>query len=281
MPPVNDFLTFANASGANVLTQSAYSANAARSTGVQAGTASSALFNKAQRQSSVMSAALAGFISGQTGLNVLDNGDVSAIIANIVTAVRNAVATDLTNANNIAFDHQWPVGSIWTGTTINHPGIASGRGTWVQQAGGYFLVGVGTATDSSGRARSFTLGASNFGEYWHVQAPLEIAAHAHLTDAHQHATDVHAHVAPAHAHGLARQLPNFVAGKGTTTGSFTIADQQSGIGATNVDGATTTSSGGGGLTSVGGGAGTTVVGSGTPMNVTPPSFGAYIFERIA
>ena len=48
---------------------------------------------------------------------------------------------------------------------------------------------------------------------------------------------VHSFTTPAHAHGLARQLPNYVGGKSSSSGGYTLADQQSGIGTTNTDGA--------------------------------------------
>lgn len=82
----NDFLPFATAGGANVVTQSAYAALAALGTGYQSGVASSAQLNKTWRQSSIMAAVLAQFISDQTGANSVDDGTTSTLLSNLKIA---------------------------------------------------------------------------------------------------------------------------------------------------------------------------------------------------
>lgn len=79
----NDFLVFGGGAGANVISQSAYSGLTARSAGFSAGVAQSAQLNKVWRQSSIMSAVLAQFISDRTGLDVLDDGTTATVLANL------------------------------------------------------------------------------------------------------------------------------------------------------------------------------------------------------
>ncbi|SPD47491.1 hypothetical protein [Cupriavidus neocaledonicus] len=79
----NDFLVFGGGAGANVITQVTYSGLAARTAGFSSGVAQSAQLNKVWRQSSIMAAVLAQFISDQTGQDVLDDGTTAAILANL------------------------------------------------------------------------------------------------------------------------------------------------------------------------------------------------------
>ena len=76
--PANNFLPYApSASGLDILSQPAYAASATRTNGVSAGIASRALYNKAQRQASIIAAVVAQFIAdkgyrdfGKTGKTV-------------------------------------------------------------------------------------------------------------------------------------------------------------------------------------------------------------------
>ncbi|MDD2056625.1 hypothetical protein NPS58_04080 [Pseudomonas putida] len=79
----NDFLPFAGDAGANVLTQSAYAALGARTTGFLAGVAKSPELNKVWRQSSIMAASLAQAVADITGSDMIDNGTTAAIVAAI------------------------------------------------------------------------------------------------------------------------------------------------------------------------------------------------------
>lgn len=82
----SDFLTFAGAVGSNVISQSAYATLTAQQTGFQSGVANSAQLNKVWRQSSIMSAVLAQFIVDRTGQNVVDDGTITNILANLKLA---------------------------------------------------------------------------------------------------------------------------------------------------------------------------------------------------
>lgn len=101
----NDFLPFATGGGANVLSQSAYAALAAVSTGYQSGVASSAALNKTWRQSSIMSAVLALMINNNAGQPAVDDGTTANLLANLTTAIsviarQNPVLADTGTANN-------------------------------------------------------------------------------------------------------------------------------------------------------------------------------------
>ncbi|MBB3006052.1 hypothetical protein [Cupriavidus alkaliphilus] len=79
----NDFLVFGGGAGANVITQVTYSGLAARTAGFSSGVAQSAQLNKVWRQSSIMAAVLAQFISDRTGQDAIDDGTTVTLLANL------------------------------------------------------------------------------------------------------------------------------------------------------------------------------------------------------
>lgn len=81
------YLPWAVGGGANVYDPASYAALAARPAGVQAGLADGQAANTAWRQASMMAAALANFISAELGVDVLDNGDLNALVALLTSAV--------------------------------------------------------------------------------------------------------------------------------------------------------------------------------------------------
>ena len=87
----NDFLVWAGASGANVLSQAAYAALAAETIGAGSGIASSAQYNKTARQASIMAAMIAKFIVDQTGADVIDDGTIATIEANFGAALHTLI----------------------------------------------------------------------------------------------------------------------------------------------------------------------------------------------
>lgn len=97
----NDFLVFAGGAGANVLSQTDWAALTARTSGFSSGVAQSAQLNKAWRQSSIMAAVLAQFISDRTGLDVLDDGTTATILANLKASAA-AVNGDATKTFSVA-----------------------------------------------------------------------------------------------------------------------------------------------------------------------------------
>lgn len=84
----NDFLPFAGGVGANVLTQSAYAALTSRTSGFSAGVAKSVELNKVWRQSSIIAAAVAQVVADITGLDAVDDGTTTTLVANLKAAMR-------------------------------------------------------------------------------------------------------------------------------------------------------------------------------------------------
>lgn len=84
--PTNDFIGFASAGSANIMSQVDYAAAAEQTDGVQPGPASSALANKIWRQGTNMAAALGRFIL-QRGYNALDNGDIASLTTSLTGAL--------------------------------------------------------------------------------------------------------------------------------------------------------------------------------------------------
>lgn len=89
----NDFLTFAVASGSNVLSQSDYAARPATATGFINGIAESAAVNKTLRQTSTVTAMIGQFVADYSGNNAVDDGNVPNLEANFLAALRAIVGT--------------------------------------------------------------------------------------------------------------------------------------------------------------------------------------------
>jgi len=87
----NEYLPFGTAGGANVMSQASYAGLAARTGGFSTGVAASLQLNKAWRQASVVAAAW-GTIVANAGINALDDGNVAALAANIITALNAELA---------------------------------------------------------------------------------------------------------------------------------------------------------------------------------------------
>lgn len=88
MAVTNDFVPFATASGANVEDQADYAADATTQNGFSSGIAPSAKFNKAMRQASIGTSALATFISNELNASVADDGNITGFVANLVSAIK-------------------------------------------------------------------------------------------------------------------------------------------------------------------------------------------------
>jgi hypothetical protein len=101
--PENDFLPFANQSGANVITQAAYVTSPNLGSGFTSGISSSAAFNKVWRQSSIIASVIAQTIADVLGVNVIDDGTTATIETNFIQLIRSAGAfvVDNGSANTI------------------------------------------------------------------------------------------------------------------------------------------------------------------------------------
>lgn len=89
--PTNDFLPFATGGSANVISQAAYLALAARAAGFTTGTALSDELNKVWRQSAFQAAVVSQFVANVLSINVNDDGNMSAAVTNFTNAVEALV----------------------------------------------------------------------------------------------------------------------------------------------------------------------------------------------
>lgn len=123
MANVNEFLPVATATGANVISQSAYAASSDRLTGVTRGTASSEKFNKIQRQSSSMTSAIGTFTAARGPRDARDNGDIGALADSFAAAVAQfndaaKFANDVGVINNYVANLDPAPGTYYEGMTI-------------------------------------------------------------------------------------------------------------------------------------------------------------------
>lgn len=95
----NNFKPFATAANANVMPQANWEALPALLSGFTSGKAASAEVNKALRQATTISAMIGQFIA-KTGVDALDNGDISAL----VTRFSDAIIANLSLASVVRGD---------------------------------------------------------------------------------------------------------------------------------------------------------------------------------
>jgi hypothetical protein len=114
MPPIIEFLTWADGAGANVTPQATYATLPAQQTGVGVGEADPAQYNKTARQAAHVAAAVANLIGNVLGANVLDDGNLLnfwSLLWQGLLAVNYFVDTGAASALLIAapFDLAFPV----------------------------------------------------------------------------------------------------------------------------------------------------------------------------
>lgn len=142
----NDFKPFATGAGANVMSQADYQALAALITGFQSGKASSAQVNKALRQATFVSAALAQFVSDKTGVDVLDDGDLSGF----VTKLTNGFGKQYLSRSNPFSDIKADGLAAVSGALANLGFEQSVAATGYQVLPGGLIFQWGTATGDQG-----------------------------------------------------------------------------------------------------------------------------------
>lgn len=82
-----DYVAWATGIGANVYSPAVYQALSVLSTGVEPGLADPQQANTTWRLASMTSAALANYISQQLGIAILDDGNLTNLIANLTSAI--------------------------------------------------------------------------------------------------------------------------------------------------------------------------------------------------
>ncbi|WP_296223274.1 gp53-like domain-containing protein [Ralstonia sp. UBA689] len=162
MTTQNDFLPFAGAAGANVITQAVYAALAAQQTGFQSGVANSAQLNKVWRQASIMAAVLGQFIADNSGQSAVDDGTTATLEANLKKAINAAGITapqfdNSTNLSTTAFVRQF--GSSFAGVVA----LAGNNSIPASNAGQLMVVGGGGSSTQTLPAASSVAPGSRFG----------------------------------------------------------------------------------------------------------------------
>ena len=89
---VVEYLPVATGGSANIDSQVNFAGSTYQINGVQPGLAQSKQANKLWRQSSVIGAMIANFIANNTGANVLDDGNVTALLTNFQTALGASIS---------------------------------------------------------------------------------------------------------------------------------------------------------------------------------------------
>jgi hypothetical protein len=136
----------------------------------------------------------------------------------------------------------YPIGSIYLTALNIYPGSIFTGTTWVRTSQGKFLVGVGAGTDSNAFGKTFTNG-ENGGEYRHTQTVEELASHKHdIFITRSSQGDDNAGAQP----DVGTSFRNIAAVNANANGLITLDK-----------------------------------GGNQPFNVTPPSFGVYVWQRTA
>lgn len=100
----NEFLPFSNNATSNVIDQTSYESLDARKTGFSSGVAKSAQLNKVWRQSSIMASALGQFIADKNGVDILDDGDVPKLVAEMNKAISGGGTAGVKTFNGASGD---------------------------------------------------------------------------------------------------------------------------------------------------------------------------------
>ena len=143
----NDFLPFAAAGNANVITQAQYAALASVTSGFLSGEVLSVHLNKVLRQHSIMSAVLAQFIVDATGQTAIDDGTTATLIANLQRAIATYnVSLDSGVVNALAVTLNPPLAAYVPGMLLSVENIiATNTGTATVSANGLAAIPIVSA----------------------------------------------------------------------------------------------------------------------------------------
>lgn len=164
----NDFKPFAIDPNANVMSQADWEALPALLSGFAAGKASSAQVNKAIRQGTVMASVLAQFISDSAGVDVLDDGNTTAILANLKSGMTTLTPGRLLNVQvftangtitKTAGAKKWRIRIIGGGGGSSSPAATSSGQVSVSNGGGAGAYAEGIYDVSSLTTAVVTIGS--------------------------------------------------------------------------------------------------------------------------
>ncbi|NHB93796.1 phage tail protein [Photorhabdus cinerea] len=99
MSSKNDFKAFSISDNANVVSQEKYEGNQSLQTGFPPDNISTHLLNKVLRQSSTISSVVADFIATRSGNDVIDDGNIAKLTAQLNKALEQKITTDIPSAS--------------------------------------------------------------------------------------------------------------------------------------------------------------------------------------
>jgi hypothetical protein len=202
-----------------------------------------------------------------TGLDDIYDGGGNQTALSLGAKDKGAVVSGSFTAGNVTYptssdakaliDVLFPVGSVYF-TAVNQNTATFMGGSWSIIADGRFIAGVGTGTDSTGNQNTINAG-NNQGNYQKSLDASNLPAHYHYVanaDIIPATTSNDLTESKSVAVGAAVSLDQAYYLKGTTT--------QPTLGRTSTVGNTAATDG-----------------LGSPVSLTPPSFGLYIWKRTA
>ena len=165
MTGTTDILQFAGGGSANVLTQAQYAAlTTILADGFSTGTALAPQLNKVWRQSSFIASGLANFIANR-GINVPDDGNLTALIAEIESAMNAYLVKSVAGAANVTLnavtEANYPIIELTGAITANiNIVVPTAKRSWIfkNNTTGAFSI---TIKMASGNGVSITQGRSN------------------------------------------------------------------------------------------------------------------------
>ncbi|KER01708.1 tail fiber protein [Photorhabdus temperata] len=95
----NNFKAFSTSNNANVVSQERYEESQSLQTGFSQDNVPTHLLNKTLRQSSTISSVVADFIATQSGDDVLDDGNIAKLTAQLNKALEQKITTDIPSAS--------------------------------------------------------------------------------------------------------------------------------------------------------------------------------------
>ncbi|WP_214053785.1 tail fiber protein, partial [Photorhabdus caribbeanensis] len=95
----SDFKAFAIGENANTLSQEEYESSDFIEEGFKSGIARSERLNKVWRQSSVIAAVIGKYIAEKTGEDVMDDGDLEKLVAQLDLALKHKITTEIPDAS--------------------------------------------------------------------------------------------------------------------------------------------------------------------------------------
>ncbi len=150
----NDFLQFANAGGANVISQSVYASLATLGSGFETGEAYSNQVNKVWRQSATTAYVLMQLMCDVTGLNAVDDGTSGTLLTNLNTMLTLAgFGIDVGSANTYQVNLSPAVSiassAVQNGTLVRFRPLNANNGASTLSVNGASAVAI---VDSFGKA---------------------------------------------------------------------------------------------------------------------------------